>query len=74
MNENLADYPRIHKREMLVQGADADISLACLKLVDKHGLTNVEWLQILNHMTASCLKYMLREERHGDANKPSGLE
>lgn len=68
------EYPKIHSREMPVQKASADIHLECLKLVEKYGLTNVEWLQILNSMAASCLKYMLRDERHGDASKPAGWE
>ena len=67
------NLPRIHEREMPVQIAESEIHLACLKMREKYGLTDVEWLQILNHMAASCMKYMLREERHGDMDKPAGL-
>jgi hypothetical protein len=59
---------------MPVQLAESEIESACIELRKKHGLTDVEWLQILNRMETGCLKYMLRQERHGDKNKPAGLE
>jgi hypothetical protein len=59
---------------MIVEQARADIELKCLKMREKHGLTDVEWLQILSGMQLSRLKYMLREERHADSEKPSRLE
>ena len=48
----------------LVHTAEHEISLAVLKVQHEHGLTDVEFLQILNGLAASILKYMLRKERH----------
>jgi len=74
----MGNFPTIHPRERLVTQAECDLSRALMAVWEKYDLTNAEMLRV----TASVLgghisrhaKYRIREERHGDPNKPGGLE
>jgi len=68
------NLPKIHSREMPVEQARIDFDSMCEDFLKKHELTDIEFLQILNGRVATRLKYMLRYERHGDADKPAGIE
>lgn len=70
---------KIHERERVVREADAALRQAVLDWSAKHDqLTVNETLQVLNRVSsdqvAAILKYEIREERHGDQDRPGGLE
>jgi hypothetical protein len=67
---------KLHPRVMPWQRARNDIDAAVSEAMKKHpDLTYIELLQIFNEITASWLKYALRDERHpDDPDKPGGLE
>lgn len=67
---------KMHPRVMPWQRARNDISAAVSEAMKKHpDLTYIELFQIFNEITASWLKYALRDERHpNDPDKPGGLE
>jgi hypothetical protein len=65
---------RMHPRALIVDRAGVDFSDFALRLREQHELTYIEYLGILNQEAARVLKYALREERHGDPDKPSGIE
>ena len=65
---------KLHKREMKVEQAKSQMSIQVLEMKEKNDLTDIEYLQWLTSMQQSCLKYMLRYERHGDYDTPGGLE
>lgn len=69
----MPNLPRIHERTLIVQGAEAEIGSAVLKLAEAHGLTGAELLTVLNRIAATTLKYMIRHERHGDGSLPGDL-
>jgi hypothetical protein len=70
---------KIHPREALVRQAESDLSEAVHRAMEKNAtaLTTIETLAVLNRVLSDCiariLKYEIREERHGDPNKPGGL-
>lgn len=64
--------PRIHPRALPVQGAHLELTGEALRIRRERDLTDVEYLQWLASEQQSVLKYMLREERHGDPEKPAG--
>ena len=63
----------IHPRTRMVAAATTELRIWLLEWEQRHGLTDIEVLQALNEYTASHLKFMLRVERHGTADKPAGL-
>jgi hypothetical protein len=60
---------KLHPRYHITSKAKCDIDLALLDLREKHDLTTVEFLQILNEHIATTLKYALRYERHGNSSE-----
>jgi hypothetical protein len=68
--------PRIHPRENLVRQAERDLDEAFDEVCKKHGLTYGEKLRIACGVFARYVgdvaKYMIRDERHGDAARPGG--
>lgn len=69
---------RIHPREEQTRKAENELRSAILDIVQKHKLTEGEALRVVNEACSSWIagvaKYAIREERHGDATKPGGLE
>jgi len=69
---------RIHSRESVVTHAQNDVTLAVLDILEKADLTTGEELRVLTSAFSGLLqntaKYMIREERHHDADKPGGWE
>ena len=64
-----------HPRTQPVAEASAEIGVTLNRLQREHGLTSVEMLQAVSTWQASCLKYMLRRERHPeDPGTPADLE
>lgn len=55
---------QLHPRTIPVQTASQEIRTAIFELWKKHDLSYVEMLQILAEEMQTCLKYMLRAERH----------
>lgn len=63
---------KLHPRTLPVQGAEAEIRLALIRLQQERDLTDVEMLQAVGVWQASVLKYMLRAERHPeDPDRPA---
>lgn len=60
-------------RASQVARAKVDLELLILKFAGEHDMTDIELLQALTSMQQSTLKYMLREERHGDQDTPADL-
>lgn len=58
-----------HPRTLKVQAADAAIRQAVVDLVIQHDLTYVEAARCVTSALDQLLKYALREERHGDADR-----
>lgn len=55
-----------HKRAPIVRRASAELGAALMDWSRQYDLSSVEYLQCLNAQSASCLKFMLRRERHPD--------
>ena len=68
------NLPKLHSRERKTDLAHCEVSTALIAIRQKYDLTATEELQILTMEMQTILKYCLREERHGDASKPAGLE
>ena len=68
---------KIHKRESIVRLAELDITEAVHKITEKHKLTTLEMLCVVNGamsgVIGSIVKYEIRNERHGNYDKPGGL-
>jgi len=72
--------PRLHKREKPVKEAELALRERLLNWekdwIEK--LTTAEYLsvlvRVLSETLQSILKYAIRQERHGNTNKPGGLE
>ena len=54
----------VHPRYFIVKQAELEIEKAVYDLLDKHGLTSVERLQVMIRLPESQLKCLLRAERH----------
>jgi len=71
-------FPKEHPRAKIVRLAKAEIGLALARAVGQHDLTRVEVIRIItgacHDYVADVTKYMLREERHGDEDKPADRE
>jgi hypothetical protein len=59
---------KLHGRVMIVQGAHNEMAKAVIDVVEKHGLTYLELL------SASWLKYAIRNERYSDDPEKRGGE
>ena len=67
--------PREHDRAQQVAEASAEIGVELNRLQRENGLTTTEMLQATGSWQMSCLKYMLRRERHpDDPGEPADLE
>lgn len=69
---------RLHPREEIVTRARVDLMEKLLDWRRDHDLTTAELFSILGGILgdqiAGIAKYLIREERHGDQDKPGGLE
>jgi hypothetical protein len=67
---------RMHEREALVRAAETKLRTALAEATE--GLTEYESLRVVNGCASDYIggiaKYGIREERHGNVNKPGGLE
>lgn len=61
---------KIHSRERVIDEAGREL----YEWERKHNLTWGEILQIFTSRMATIAKYRIRYERHGDGDKPGGLE
>lgn len=72
--ENMGPLPRIHPREAAVKQAERNIGAAIDEAVK--GLTAAEAVRAVNAAFGSWLGGMarswIRQERHGDVDKPGG--
>lgn len=70
--------PKIHPRELVCNKARTDLDEAVAGALEKHELTEAEELRVLNEVfhryIGSIAKYAIRRERHGNEDKPGGLE
>lgn len=70
--------PSIHPREKLVNKAEREIENTISNILEKHDLTVAEELRVLAAVLGNRIgmtaKFMIREERHGDTDKPGGLK
>jgi hypothetical protein len=71
----LDHLPKIHPRERLVTEAEQQLRTAIIGL-NKIGLTTGEFLQVITNVMSgeisSIAKYAIRNERHGNLDKPGG--
>lgn len=69
---------RLHPREEIVRKAEVDLREVVIQWMQRHPeLTNLEEAVVFVNVAADPsmpLKYALRVERHGDDQKPAGLE
>jgi len=76
--KGLGPLPRMHEREPKVTQAGIDISGAILDAVKKYELTEAEQLRVVNKVCSEWIggiaKFAIREERHGNTDKPGGWE
>lgn len=63
----------MHPREVVVRTAELEIDQAVAAVIKTHALTYGEVFRILAALVASSAKYLIREERHGDAETPGGV-
>ncbi len=78
-DHTLNKLSKLHSREIEAQKAQVELENAVLGWRRNHvDLTMAELISILTHVFSSHLgsiaKYAIRHERHGDADKPGGLE
>lgn len=75
---HLDDLPRIHPREQPCRDAELEISQFISATIKKHELTTAEQLRVVNTVCSDHIghiaKFSIRHERHGDTDKPGGLE
>jgi hypothetical protein len=71
------DQVKLHPREDLIDQAES-ILIKAISDFNKIGLTNAECISVIADVLGTAIttrtKYMIRRERHGDGNKPGGLE
>lgn len=69
---------RLHPREEVVSRARVDLMEKLLDWRRGHDLTTAELFSILGGTLGGEItgiaKYLIREERHGDQDRPGGLE
>jgi hypothetical protein len=71
--------PRLHARERVVTDARLELTEAVIDWRRKHDdLTWGELFsivgEVLGGQVTGLAKYLIREERHGDQDKPGGIE
>jgi len=68
----------MHPRELIVRKAVHELVNALAALSVKHQLTEAEQLRVIHtaytDQVSSVIRYMIRAERHGDTDKPGGVE
>lgn len=68
----------LHPREENVRRAEIAIDKAVSEIIGREKLTTAETIRVLVHTLgdrlASIAKFAIRLERHGDADKPGGVE
>ena len=62
---------KLHPRHRATQAANMHFGLALAKIIREFELTQIETTQMLVYHLTSELKYMLREERHGNQTTPA---
>ena len=77
--DDMGPLPRIHRREKLITEAENNLRAAIQASgIRKMELTTAEYLQVLARIMhdeiSGTLKSAIRQERHGDTDKPGGLE
>ena len=65
---------RLHPRTLEVQRAEAKMGLALIKIAVKFELTFAETVGVLSRLIETQVRYMIREERHGDQKTPGDLQ
>lgn len=69
---------KIHQREQTVRAAELELRCAINDTIKKHKLTSGESLRVVITIAyewiGNMARYAIREERHGDSDKPGGLE
>jgi len=67
---------KMHPREKKIDEAESILNKAILDVMELD-LTNAEYLSVIGSVFGGAItsrtKYMIRYERHGDAEKPGGL-
>lgn len=70
--------PRLHPREKVVRQAEMDLLTALETVITQHKLTVGECMRVvvavLGGHIGGIARSTIRVERHGDANKPGGIE
>jgi len=74
---DLGPLPTIHTREAIVHKAERALDTAIsLWKAEHRDLTTTELLSVMNHIFSSAvgviMKHLIRQERHGDSDKPGG--
>lgn len=68
--------PRMHDRDQAVRMAEAEVTLAVHKVVNRVDLTPTEYMSVLtgafSSLMSGFLKYQLRFDRHGDFESSAG--
>jgi hypothetical protein len=75
----MADMPRLNPREAIVRRASLDLATIVADWSSRNpDLTAAEFLKVLlsvsHDQAQTLLKNAIREERHGDQDKPGGIE
>lgn len=61
---------RLHERHRIVTSAHSDAAVAIMRIFNEADLSYGEVIAFHAHELSTNAKYMIREERHGDADKP----
>lgn len=59
---------RKHERSLVVQRATGDLMQSAAQVRSRHGLTNLEFLAIVNEVARMAVKFALRDERADDTD------
>lgn len=69
---------KIHPGEERVRLAEHNIGVVVDEMISKHSLTEAETIQVVTQVMSRVLlsvaKYAIRKERHGNTDKPGGIE
>lgn len=81
MSSDLGPLPKIHEREEIVENAKQHLSMKLAEWsrdASAKALTSAEFVKVVTAVFSSELlgfaKHLIRKERHGDTDKPGGLE
>lgn len=68
--------PTIHPREKKTRDAENDLRTALAEIARKYELTRFEEISVVNRVLSDTIgticKYAIRQERHGNTDKPGG--